>query len=207
MTRWFANSDAITTDADWAPWVRYTRTPPVYSAASTDEIAAYTPHEQLLNTSVHESAHAVLYMARGYRIRGISLDPPAEVRNYGRAAVTLDDAEGPWLDFALAAAAGERAETRWLHETNRWTQARAWVAERHAWLDRQYVDKVIRTCHGRALTFNGDRDDQFDYAWLMDRADEALEPVWGQILTLAEHIAAHRHATGKDAARIAGFAR
>ncbi|MFE3881788.1 hypothetical protein ACFXPQ_02485 [Streptomyces lydicus] len=45
------------------------------------------------------------------------------------------------------------------------------------------------------------------YAWTMDRTDEALDLVWDQVLALAHHVAAHRQATGEEAARIAGFAR
>lgn len=75
----------------------------------------------------------------------------------------------------LEYAAGERAATRWLHETGRWTPGRAWVAERHAWRYRKHADEGTRTCHGRELTCNGDWG---DYAWLMDRTDEALDPVW-----------------------------
>ncbi|MEU2403458.1 hypothetical protein ABZ609_03900 [Streptomyces rubiginosohelvolus] len=210
MSRWFANPDAITApdDVEWAPWVRYTRMPPVYDAPGTKEVAAYTPEEQALNSSVHESGHAVLYMAAGHRINSITLDPADGLQREAQASIDYEPgATGPWLDFVLKDAAGERAETRWLHETGRWTPGRAWVAERHAWHDRKHADEVVRTCHGRELTFNGDHGDWGDYAWIMDRADEALDPVWEQVLALAHYVAEHRRVTGEEAARITGFAR
>jgi hypothetical protein len=81
------------------------------------------------------------------------------------------------------------------------------VAERHAWHDRKHADEVMKACHGRALTFSGDHSDWADYAWIMDRTDETLDPVWDQVLTLAHYVAEHRQITGEEAARITGLAR
>ncbi|TWD12937.1 hypothetical protein FB570_12186 [Streptomyces sp. T12] len=63
MSRWFANPDAIAAphDVEWAPWVRYTRMPPVYDAPGTKEVAAYAPEEQALNSAVHDRARGPLH--------------------------------------------------------------------------------------------------------------------------------------------------
>ncbi|MFF4403616.1 hypothetical protein [Streptomyces sp. NPDC001404] len=208
MSRWFANADALaaSSDAEWAPWVRYTRMPPPQEWTDTGSVTAYTPEEQALNSAVHEAGHAVLYMAAGHQVRSITLSPPAGAQRYGRAMVDYVPATGPWLDFVLVDAAGERAEVRWLCETRHWTPGRVWAAERHAWHDRKHADEVMRTCHGRALTFHGNHDDWADYAWIMDRTDEALDPVWDQVLALGRYVAEHREVTGEEAARITGFA-
>jgi hypothetical protein len=207
MSLWHANADVFTPRPDepvWAPWSRYTRTPPPVAWKDTDGVTAYTPEEQLLNSAVHEAAHAVLYMAEGYQIGSIQLHVPAGDALI-RAEVEFLPAFGPWLGHALAFAAGERAEARWLLETERWTAGRAWAAERHAWNDRSRVAYLMLSCHGRELTFNGDHQDWADYAWVMDRTDEALDPLWDQVLTLADHVAEHRYVPGQEAARIAGF--
>ncbi|MFD9078219.1 hypothetical protein [Streptomyces erythrochromogenes] len=208
MSLWHANDDALALDAaeaEWAPWVRYTRTPPPATWTDTESASAYTPQERTLNSAVHEAAHAVLYMAEGYRIGGITLHAPDDDGHTGQAEVEYLPASGPWLGHVLAFAAGERAEVRWLWGTGRWTMARAWAAERLAWRDRSQVAHTLKTCHDRELTFNGDHQDWADYAWIMDRTDEALDPLWERILTLADHVAEHRHLSGQKAARIAGF--
>jgi hypothetical protein len=101
-SRWFANPDAIAAldDSEWAPWVRYTRTPPPsHDGGCTDAVAAHTPEEQTLNTSVHEAAHAVIYMAAGYRIGGITLHEPGDRSHGGRAHLEYQPAAGPWLGW------------------------------------------------------------------------------------------------------------
>lgn len=209
MSRWYINLDTVAApdDAEWAPWVRYTRTPPPpYVWGSTDAVAEYTPEEQATNSAMHESAHAVVYMASGYQIGEIVLHEPADHSHGGRAHVTYLAASGPWLDWAVTCAAGERAEVRWMRETGRWSSARAWVAERLAWRDRSQIGEIYRSGHSRELTFNGDHNDWGDYAWIMDRADEALDPIWEQVLTLAHYVAEHRQITGEEAARVTGFA-
>ncbi|MFF7764232.1 hypothetical protein [Streptomyces griseorubiginosus] len=208
VTRWFDNADAIAApdDCAWAPWVRHTRVPPPDRWQDTDSVAAYTEDEQALNTGVHEAAHAVVYMAAGYQVEHIVLFAPDDLTRLGRAAVRYAPASGPWLDWAVTCAAGERAELRWMRETGRWSPERAWVAERLAWRDRSQVGAAYLDCHGRELTFHGDHDDWGDYAWVMDRTDEALDRVWDQVLALGCHLARHRRVTGGEAARIAGLA-
>ncbi|MET8608907.1 hypothetical protein ABZV92_35785 [Streptomyces rubiginosohelvolus] len=170
-----------------------------------DAVAAYTPKEQKTNTAVHESAHAVVYMAAGYQVGEIALHEPGDQSYGGRAHVKYLAASGPWLDWAVTCAAGERAEIRWMRETGRWSSDRAWAAERLAWRDRSQVGEAYRSCHSRELTFDGDHDDWGDYAWVMDRTDEALDLVWDRVLTLADHVTVRQHLTGEEAARIAGL--
>jgi hypothetical protein len=134
------------------------------------------------------------------------LDPPDDLTRLGWAEVRYAPASGPWLDWAVTCAAGEGAEDRWMRETGRWSLERAWVAERLAWRDRSQIGDAYRDLHGRELTFNGDHDDWGDYAWVMDRTDEALDRVLDGVLTLGHHLAEHRFATGEEAARIAGIA-
>ncbi|MFE2693673.1 hypothetical protein [Streptomyces mirabilis] len=208
MSGWFTIPAARDAEPAWPVWARYTRmSPPLYEVESTDSVAAYTPEEQALNTAVHEAAHAVLYMSGGYKIGGIVLHAPGDMSHLGRAQVDYLEASGPWQDFVLACAAGERAEDRWLRESGLWSADRAWVTECHAWRDRSQVAEVLQTCHNRALTFCGDHGDWGDYAWVMDRTDEALDRVWDQVLALTRYLVEHRTATGEEAARIAGFAR
>ena len=208
MSGWFANSDAVAAadHVEWAPWVRYTRVPPPTGDwECTDAVAAYTREEQTLNSAVHEAAHAVLYMAAGYRIGHIVLHEARDRSHGGRAHVYYLPASGPLLDWAVTCAAGERSEVRWMRENDLWTSERAWVAERLAWRDRSQIGAAYRDGYGKDLTFRGDHDDQGDYAWVMDRTDEALDPVWEKVLTLAHHVVTHRHVTGAEAARVAGL--
>lgn len=205
-SRWFLNADAIDNDAERAPWVRYTRMPPPeYDWESIDAVSAYTPEEQALNTAVHEAGHAVVYMAAGHPITEIELHEPGDRRFGGRAHVSYGPMTGPWLDWVVTAAAGECAEVRWMRETGRWSVERAWASERLAWADRRQVDEAYQKVHGRRVTFKGDHDDWGDFAWVMDRADEALARVWDRVLTLAHHLTKHRKLTGAEAARVAGI--
>ncbi|MFE0776896.1 hypothetical protein [Streptomyces sp. NPDC058861] len=210
MSRWFANPYALAApdNDERAPWVRYTRYPPPlwdWGSSGTDAVAAYTPEEQTLNTAVHEAAHATVYMAAGYQIGYIMLHEPGDHSHGGRAHVHYLPMSGSLLDWAVTCAAGERAEVRWMRETGRWSLDRAWVAELLAWRDRSQIGAAYREGYGKDLTFLGDHDDHMDYAWVMDRTDEALDLVWDRVLTLAHHLVDHRHVTGEEAARIAGF--
>ncbi|MGW7617448.1 hypothetical protein ACWGLG_16580 [Streptomyces antimycoticus] len=209
MPAWFANPDALAApDADErAPWMRYTRNPPpVYDWGhlGTDHVSAYTPEEQTMNTAVHEAAHATVYMNAGYRIGHIALHEPGDRSHGGRAHVHYLPASGPWLDWAATCAAGERAETRWMQENGLWSPDRAWVSERLAWSDRRQLGLAYRDCTGKDLTFHGDHSDPGDYAWVMDRTDEALDRVWGQVLRLAYHVAERGYVDGDEVAKIAG---
>lgn len=59
----------------------------------------------------------MLFMAEGYQVASITLDPADELHRVGQALVDYVPASGPWLDFLLKDAVEERAETRWLRET------------------------------------------------------------------------------------------
>lgn len=206
-SRWFTVPASVGAEPEWPAWARYTRTPPpLYEVDSTDVVTAYTPQEQLLNTAVHEAGHAVLYLSAGHSVGSVALEAPEDLSDLARAAVKYLPATGPWLGFALAYAAGERAEDRWLRETGLWSMDRAWASECHAWGDRSQVAEVLQACHHRELTFHGHPGDWGDYAWITDRADKALDQVWDQVLALGHHLAAHRFVTGEEAARIAGIA-
>lgn len=205
MPTWFANPDRLAApdDDQWARWVRYTRNPPPEEWVCTDSVAGYTSEEQAMNSAVHEAAHAVVYMAAGYQVRHIALHDPGDHRHGGRAHVRYLPFSGPWLDWAVTCAAGERAEVRWMQKSGRWTSDRAWVSERLAWKDRRQLGLAYRKCYGKDLTFYGNHDDPGDYAWVMDRTDEALNPLWSKILRLAHHVAEHRYVGGDEAAEIA----
>jgi hypothetical protein len=205
-SQWHLNHDTIGSAEPWALWCRWTRTAPpdITGYTNTDQIANYTPDEKLFDSAVHEAAHAVLYLATGHRIRGITIHAAGDDSHGGQAQVDHAPFSGLWLDFVTAAAAGERAQDRWLRESGLWTPGRAWVAERLAWDDRRQVAESTHTCLKQELSF-GVRDDWTDYAWIMDRADEALDPLWDRVLTLTHHIAEHRQVTGEEAARITGL--
>ncbi|MFE9398687.1 hypothetical protein [Streptomyces flavidovirens] len=207
---WHANSDALAAlDGDErAPWVRYTRNPPPlydWEHIGTDAVSAYTPEEQTMSTAIHEAAHAVVYMAAGYRIGHIALHEPEDHSHGGRAHVNYLPASGPWLDWAVTCAAGERAEDRWMRENGLWTPDRAWVSERLAWRDRSQLGSAYRDGSGKDLTFHGTHSDPGDYAWVMDRTDESLDPVWSNVLQLAHHVVEHRRIDGDEAAKVAGL--
>lgn len=206
MNAWFENPDVSSTPGHGhAPWVSHTRNPPADEWACTDAVAAYTPEEQTLNSAIHEAAHAVVYMAAGYGVGHVALHDPTDRSYGGRAHVHYLPFSGPWLDWAVTCAAGERAEDRWLRRSGRWTSDRAWVSERLAWSDRRQLGLAYRDCYGKGLTFHGNHDDPGDYAWVMDRTDEALAPVWSKVLRLAHHVAERRYVDGNEAAEIAGF--
>jgi hypothetical protein len=211
MSRWFANPDVLARPDEQSRCVQCTRTAPVYQLDKEytflAEVAGYTVRDKVMNTVVHEAGHAVVYMAAGYHVASIVIPPPDQPSRRGQAEIDYGEASGPWLPVALKEVAGERGEDRWLRETGRWTQGRAWVAEHTAWRDRNFVDHIMRTCHGRELAFNGDLGDEGDYAWFTDRTDEALDPLWEQVLTLADYLTEHPYITGDEAARVASFRR
>jgi hypothetical protein len=199
---WHLNDDTIGSTEPWAPWCRRTRNAPleITGNATTESIANYAPAEKLASTAMHEAAHVVLYLATGHGIREIVIDASSDADSW----ISYEPYSGGWLDFAVSAAAGERAQDRWLRETGLWTPGRAWVAERYSWRDRRLVSVVVSQAHNEELTF-GLVNHWSDYAWIGDRAAEALDPVWDQVLTLARHLANHRHITGEQAARVAGL--
>ncbi|MGW3463722.1 hypothetical protein ACWDE9_30885 [Streptomyces olivaceoviridis] len=78
------------------------------------------------------------------------------------------------------------------------------MAERHAWHDRMQAGHIMRIGHGRELTFDGDHGHWGDYAWIMDRTDEALDQVWDRVLTLQRH-RRHSEALPPTSGRGQGF--
>jgi hypothetical protein len=209
QTCWHPNTDQYAQFK--APTLRYTRNPPPPQAAgangvNVDAIAAFTAAEDRQVTSVHEAGHAVLYLAAGFEITYIEIHPAGSPQaRDNKATAMLVGGSGPWLGFALAYAAGERAADRWLREAGLWTPLRGWALERLSAHDRLRTAETIRAGLGREATFLGRRDDPADYAWICDRADEALAEHWPRVTALGRHLTEHHRVTGEEAARIAGL--
>lgn len=210
--RWHLNLDVYAQQVD--PTVRYTRNPPPErphgaeeSGVDVFEITGYTPAEQFRGTCVHEAAHAVLRMNVGHRVKSITVPPVGgrELRSVNGQTVVEGRARGPWLDFAIATAGGERAEDRWLREVGLWNVERAWVVERQARGDRADAVEMVRAGLDEELTFYGYHEVDTDYAWICDRADEALNMLWPRVIALGRYLAEHHLVDGATAARIAGF--
>jgi len=170
-------------------------------------IAAFTSAEDRAVTSVHEAAHVVLYLAAGYGVEYIEIHPADSLRPGDPKATTMvRGGSGPWLEYALAMAAGERAADRWVREAGLWSPLRGWALERLAAGDRVRVAEAVRAGLGREATFLGRRDDPADYAWICDRADEALdEHYWPKVVALGRHLVSHHRVSGAEAARVAGL--
>jgi DNA-binding SARP family transcriptional activator len=152
--------------------------------------------------------------ARSVLIDELGLEPSPELRRIEAAILNHD--------VALPAAAGATRDplrgTRGAPDTARGgagvptipalpAPPTAFIGRSAELARRTGFDVSCLPAHGRALTFSGDHSDWADYAWIMDRTDETLDPVWDQVLTLAHYVAEHRQITGEEAARITGLAR
>jgi hypothetical protein len=191
--------------SEYAPWSLYTRHQPPAEWELTGQVQAYTAEQQIMNTAVHESGHAVAYLAHGLEVSSVAVHDPDADSGVSMGEVDCVPASGPMLSFVLPAAAGERAEDRWMRENGLWTSGRAWATERHAWMDRRHIAGLVSQAPGRELTFGVSPDSWSDHAWITTRVDEVLDPLWDRVLTLADYLAKHRYVTGDEAARIAGF--
>lgn len=205
---WYRNTDAYAQDV--MPTLALTRNEPPERWASgrerlrIEDIADLTDKDELNTTCAHESAHAVLYMAAGHRIESMTIHGVGRSHDDNKATVVRYGGPGPWQDFAVAFAAGERAADRWLRQSGLWTPARAWAIERLAGDDRALTAETVRQGLGCEMSYGVHSGDS-DYFGLCSRAEAALDRFWPQICALARQLADRRFVNGTDAARIAGF--
>ncbi|MFF8786859.1 hypothetical protein [Streptomyces sp. NPDC015125] len=136
-----------------------------------DHVLGLSEQESRSSCAAHELGHAVLWLTRGVHVVGLGIG----VGRGGRAECG-PPAPQQRLDWAIAVAAGERAQDRWLRETGLWTEDRAAFAELGATSDRAQIfaaDPTPRPAFG---------DGGPDYAELHTLADHALDEHWDAIL-------------------------
>ncbi|WP_275558531.1 hypothetical protein [Streptomyces sp. 5-6(2022)] len=170
----------------------------------TWRVENFTEDQKLYGTAVHEAAHAVLLCAAGVPIHSITVRTMTDA-----AAASLPNGEntrGPYkvalYDLLTGLCAGERAEDRWLHQTNLWTPNRAWAIERHARNDRTMAYQAIQDTADLPLTY-GQSSDWTDLAVIHDHTDQAIDRYWSNITDLADALITHRHLNAKQIVRIA----
>lgn len=206
MTTWFKNLDGYARQT--MPTLALTRNRPpdglrdAHLGVDVDAVADLAPEQEIDLTTTHEAAHAVVYMAAGHTLESITIHPVPSRGN--KATVVKNGGNGPWQEFAVCFAIGERAADRRLREMGLWTPTRAWAMERLAGDDRALTANVVAEVFGRDMTY-GVSDEPSDYSWICNRADEALDKRWRQIRALAQYLVAHPSVTGTEAARAAGF--
>jgi hypothetical protein len=179
--------------------------PPHRGRKTTTDVLALTADQRLRLTAIHEAGHAVLWHLAGVRLDKVLVRTVAEaaqlgVREAGQtivaAAATL-----PLVDGLAVAAAGERAEDRWLREAGLWTEERAWVIERHAAHDRSHARDAVQGA-GSMLTFGQRPGHPYDYVTVQADADRRLSAVWDGVQRLADALVTHREVDGSAVAAI-----
>ena len=105
--------------------------------------------------------------------------------------------------YRTALAAGERAETRWLHESGLWTPTRGWAVEWLASNDREKARTWVRDIFDEEMTYGIDPGQTTDYETSHNRADKALDAVWEAIRAVADALVSCRRLTGTQIAEIA----
>lgn len=174
---------------------RWTRNRPPVVWHDTTSCREFSKTQMSMASAVHEAGHAVAHLARGARVERVEIFDPA--------GGEVDYRYTTEQSFhTLATAAGERSETRWLHESGLWTETRGWAAERTAGRDRAFVNELI---HGE-LTYGVDPTSAWDYSYICDRTDEMLDSLWGRVMDLARYVAVHHRIAGDQAATITGLA-
>ena len=180
---WHLNPDAP--DSPTSPWSDYTRiAPPAGLGAeifSTKQVMDMTDAQHLTGIAHHEAGHAVAWSQHGVPV--VSITRHSE--GTARAVVQLGPWKGPWEGYAVAFAAGHRAEIEWMRRAGLLTPGREWAAERHSGGDREAADMVTRQCLGVPLTY-GTSDEPTDWSWMCDRADELLSSEWDAVVRVAD---------------------
>ena len=193
---WFFNDDTIDNPEDYAPYCRWTRHRPAYIPAGTsktsDEIRGFGPDLKNWVISVHEAAHAVMHLVRGTEVKYVFIG-----KDDGHVRYVIDSQ--PFRNEA--AAAGERAEGRWLHESGLWNEDRAWIAERVAWMDRRDIEEF----NGGKLTFGTDPYSPTDLIQIHAATDVLLDHSWDRVMKLAAHLTENPYVTGDEAAAVTGL--
>lgn len=200
---WAVNRDGIPTrHPEPACWGRVT---------TTTEVLALDSEQSLLMSATHEAGHAALWASMGVPLARVWVRTVAEaVAAEGSGSAAGGVVAGgsstpiPHLGAMAAAAAGERAEDRWLHENGLWTEARAWVVERHSMHDRVYAFRLVSKDPESEdrLTFGEQPGHPLDYATAHDEADARLEELWPAVLRISNALASKRELKDDDIRRL-----
>ena len=179
----------------------HVRTQPPAGMTSTDmdtfhEALGMTTEQGDRAHAIHEAAHAVAALAgRGYVLEA-QVNIPWRAGKLGSGHAIFGYMPGV-AQTAAALAAGERAETRWLHETGLWTPRRGIAIEIDAATDR----KAFTTRHPEY----GFGDTDLDYLDAHDIADTVIDRYWAEIQTVANALLEHHTLSGDAIADIAGL--
>lgn len=168
----------------------------------TTEVLALDSEQSLLMSATHEAGHAALWASLGVPLARVWVRTVTEAvaadGSGSAAGGVVAGGEGstsiPHLGAMASAAAGERAADRWLHENGLWTEARAWVVERHSMDDRVYAFRLVAKNPESKdrLTFGERPGHPLDYATAHDEADARLEELWPGVLRIANALVAKR---------------
>lgn len=185
-----------------------TRHPEPAAWFNTQTVENLTEAQKLRDTAVHEAAHTILFLAAGIPVRYVEILTKTESDASGAdLGTTFVEAHQARLDaFLVALAAGERAEDRWMRESNLWTPARAWVIERLAINDRLHTAGLVRQFLKTELTYGEKPTEWSDLAWHHQVADEALHKNWARITDFADALIEHRYLTARQVADFSGLA-
>ncbi|MDX3549528.1 hypothetical protein PV724_44445 [Streptomyces europaeiscabiei] len=161
-----------------------------------DEALGLTAEQSRTSTAVHELGHALVWLASGLHVQylGVGIGPG------GQAACTaVTKTQQELMGRVTGVVAGERAQDRWLRETGLWTPDLAAMAELGAAHDRAYVF----ACGPEPRPGFGDSD--VDYSVLHDLADEALDALWGKVMTALPILTRVGRMTGDELADHVGM--
>ncbi|MFI1161337.1 hypothetical protein [Streptomyces sioyaensis] len=159
-----------------------------------ERVLGLTKELSRTSCAVHELAHALLWISSGIHVIrvGVGVGPGGQAE-CGRVAADKR------LGWAIAIAAGERAQDRWLREAGLWTEDLAAMAELGARSDR-------------ALIFAADPDPRPgfgdggpDYADLHALADQALDAHWSTIRAALPVLVDSGQMTGDELASTVGL--
>jgi hypothetical protein len=164
---------------------------------NTRELMGLTGSQIDGTVAAHELGHALLWLEAGLHVPQVSIVFDGHRAGHAAATRTGVANEG-WLQ-AVGVAGGERAEDRWLREATLWTRERAAVVELGACNDRTWLLK-----HS-SPRFAFGTDDGPDFALMHDAADEALDRVWGRLMTVLPVLIRRRVMTGEQLAACVGL--
>ncbi|MFI2081466.1 hypothetical protein ACH43Y_14100 [Streptomyces rubiginosohelvolus] len=182
----------------------YTRHPvPDYGPNSDAYLDGLTHQQRDHLRAIHETAHAISALATGAHVHYAQITttsllantPLTAVGTRTGAAYICNTRDGQSVAAYLGA--GERAEDRWLRQTNLWTPLLAAGIELGAYSDRQTL--LAANPH---IRFGIDRN---DYAVVHDLADQIIATHWDAITKVAGVLKARLHLTGDEIADLAGL--
>lgn len=165
-------------------------------------LSALTDEQQDAMRAVHEAAHAVAILAAGGYVHQVWIRRTADLRatdaegsQIGGNAAGCNVSDG--LDFVTVMGAGERAEDRWLRETDRWTPVLALGVEFGAYTDRRAILDL-----NPGLGFCGGSG---DFQVVHEVADRFVDEHWERITAVACALSSRLSLTGEEVAVLASL--